>query len=236
MRAARLAAAAAAAAPLLALATANPVRAQPARAPIVVELFQSQGCSSCPPANAYVNGIAGRPDVIALSFAVTYWDSLGWKDIFASPAFTDRQRAYADASGHAEVYTPEVVVNGRHDVVGSNPVALARALAQGASDAAAASVSLTGDRVVVGAGRTAQPADVWLVRYDPSTIQVRITRGENDGRTLPHRNIVRQLIHLGTWNGTAASFAVPSAPAPGLLSAALVQTAHGGPILAAARG
>lgn len=228
----------AALAPLAALA-AHAAAAQPAtptKGPIVVELFQSQGCSSCPPANAYVNGVAGRADVLALSFAVTYWDQLGWKDVFAKPGYTARQWDYARASKRPSVYTPEVVVNGRHDVVGSDRAALDRALAAGARDAAAASVTFAGGQVRVAAGKVAAPADVWLVRYDPAAIEVKITRGENDGRTLPHRNIVKQLVRLGAWNGAAASFTVPPAPAPGLLTATLVQAARGGPILAAARG
>lgn len=224
------------AAPLAVFAATTPSLAQSPHAPIVVELFQSQGCSSCPPANAYVNGIVDRPDVLALSFAVTYWDNLGWKDVFASQTFTDRQWAYAHASGRGEVFTPEVVVNGRHDVVGSDHAALDRALRDGANDAPAASVAIAGGRVSVAARHPARPDDVWLVRYDPSTIEVRVTRGENDGRTLPHRNIVKQLVRLGTWTGSAASFAVPAAPAPGLQTAALVQVAHGGPILAAVKG
>src|SRR5271156_6379106 len=88
--------------------------------PTVVELFQSQGCSSCPPANANVLAIAGRPDILTLSWQVTYWDNLGWKDTFGSPLFTARQWAYARAFHRGEVATPEVVVNGRADVVGSN--------------------------------------------------------------------------------------------------------------------
>src|SRR5580693_943584 len=86
--------------------------------PVVVELFQSQGCSSCPPANANVMAIADRPDVLALSFGVTYWDSLGWKDTFASPKFTARQWDYAHGLGHSNVFTPQVVINGRRDGVG----------------------------------------------------------------------------------------------------------------------
>jgi hypothetical protein len=223
----------AAAAPLL---ISLPAAAQPARAPVVVELFQSQGCSSCPPANAYVNSIADRPDVLALSFAVTYWDDLGWKDIFASPAYTDRQWAYAHAIGRGQVFTPEVVVNGRHDVVGSDRGALERALRDGSADQPATAVAVSGGRVTVSAGKSAAPADVWLVRYDPRVVQVAIKRGENGGRTLPHKNIVRQLVRLGSWTGTEASFTLPAPSLPGLNTAVLVQQARGGPIIAAARG
>jgi len=219
-----------------ALACSTPGHAQSPRAPIVVELFQSQGCSSCPPANAYVNAVAARPDVLALSFAVTYWDNLGWKDGFDRAAYTDRQWAYAHAKRRGEVFTPEVVVNGRHDVVGSNRRELDRALEDGARDVAAIDVSIGAARVTVAAGRVGQPAEVWLVRYDPRVLNVSIGGGENGGRVLPHRNIVKQLVRLGTYTGTAASFAVPAAPENGLRTAALVQTANGGAILGAAKG
>ena len=219
---------------LVALAAA-PAIAQPARAPVVVELFQSQGCSSCPPANAYVNAIAGRADVLALSFAVTYWDQLGWKDRFARAAYTDRQWDYAHARALPDVATPELIVNGRHGARGSDRRALDGALAAGAKDAPAISVSIGADGVTVGAGAVSG-ADVWLVRYDPRVLEVPITRGENGGRTLPHRNIVKQLVRLGQYRGTSAHFALPPAPEAGLLTAALVQTPHGGPILAAAKG
>ena len=136
---------------LVALAAA-PAIAQPARAPVVVELFQSQGCSSCPPANAYVNAIAGRADVLALSFAVTYWDQLGWKDRFARAAYTDRQWDYAHARALPDVATPELIVNGRHGARGSDRRALDGALAAGAKDAPAISVSIGADGVTVGAG------------------------------------------------------------------------------------
>ena len=95
----------------------------------VVELFQSQGCSDCPPANANVMALADRPDLLTLSFGVTYWDNLGWKDTFASPQFTARQWDYAHALRHTEVYTPQVIVNGRADIVGRDRVALEKLIA-----------------------------------------------------------------------------------------------------------
>lgn len=233
-----------AAAPFVLVAVALPALAQTPlpspRAPVVIELFQSQGCSSCPPANAYVNAIAGRADVLALSFAVTYWDNLGWKDGFDKPAYTQRQWDYANARSRGEVFTPEVVVNGRHDVVGSNRRDLDRAVADGARDTATVDVALDvasgGGRVSVAASRPGHAADVWLVRYDPRTLNVSIGGGENGGRVLPHRNIVKQLVRLGTYTGAAASFALPAAPEPGLATAALVQGAHGGAILGSAKG
>ena len=218
-------------------AAISPALAQPARSPVVVELFQSQGCSSCPPANAFANALSQRdPNVLVLSFAVTYWDQLGWKDRFATPAYTDRQWDYAKARNLRDVATPELVVNGRRSVRGTDREAFARELADGARDASGPSVSLAGNAVTVSGGASAKAADVWLVRYDPREIAVPIRAGENSGRTLPHRNIVKQLVRLGAYTGTSAHFTLPPAPEAGLATAALVQVAHGGPILGAAKG
>src|SRR5580692_5068761 len=119
--------------------------------PVVVELFQSQGCSSCPPADLNLNAIADRPDVLALSFAVTYWDDLGWKDTFASPQFTARQYAYARGLGHPNVATPQIVVNGRHDLVGNDRRELDAAI-RAAGQPAGASLEITVGAVSIAAG------------------------------------------------------------------------------------
>ncbi len=202
--------------------------------PTVVELYESQGCSSCPPANANVNAIADRPGILALNFAVTYWDYLGWKDIFASPAFTARQWDYARASGRAQVSTPQVIINGRAAVVGANAATLAAAIRDNARAAAGPAIGLNNGRVTIGATATATPATIWLVRYDPRNLAVPIRAGENGGRTLDHRNVVRSLDALGSWRGQAVSFAVPAGN-PTYRSAILVQQGKGGPIIAAAR-
>jgi hypothetical protein len=214
---------------------AGPTRAADGAHPVVLELFQSQGCSSCPPANANLNALADRPSVIALSFAVTYWDDLGWKDTFARDAFTARQWAYAHGLHHANVFTPQMVVNGRRDIVGVSAGEVDGAL-KAAGSPAGADLSIAGDAATVAAGSApAGGADVWLVRYDPREQQVAIKRGENTGRTLPHRNIVRELTRLGGWTGASARYPLPAAGDPALRSVVLVQGAHGGPILAAAR-
>ncbi len=205
-----------------------------AQRPVVLELFQSQGCSSCPPANANLNALADRPDVLALSFGVTYWDQLGWKDTFAKPAFTDRQKAYAHALP-AQLGTPQMVVEGREDLIGTNArdVDLALRRARPAMDA---TVALSRGRVEIGAGRAPKAgADVWLVRYDPRVRQVAIQRGENNGKTLPHRDVVRELTRMGGWTGAPAAFAITTPDDPALRTAVLVQARNGGPILAAAR-
>ena len=127
----------------------GPVAAADAAHPTVVELFQSQGCSSCPPANANVMALADRPDVLTLSWQVTYWDSLGWKDTFDDPAFTRRQYDYAAAFGRTNVFTPEVVVNGRSDVVGSERDELDALIRDNDRGSIGPVVTIAGDHVTV---------------------------------------------------------------------------------------
>jgi hypothetical protein len=215
-----------------AFAAATPIAAADIAHPAVVELFQSQGCSSCPPADAVLNGIADRPDVLALSFAVTYWDDLGWKDTFAAPAFTQRQWDYAHAGGRGNVATPQMIVNGRGVLTGNRRADVDAAIAQFDRGASGPSLTIADKSVSVGAGHGA--ATLWLVRYDPRTIAVPIRAGENGGRTIPHRNIVRQLVKLGAWNGQPVRLAIPASPA-GLRSAVLLQSGKGGPIIASSR-
>lgn len=199
---------------------------------VVVELFQSQGCSSCPPANANLIAIADRPDVLAVSFQVTYWDDLGWKDTFATPAYTQRQYDYAQGLGHSQVATPQMVVDGAFDLVGSSPASVEQALKR-ATPVARLRINSAG--VALPAGESPpKAADVWLVRYDPRIQQIAIRRGENSGKTLPHRNTVRQLVRLGAWKGQAESFSLPASPDPAYRTAIMVQT-RGGPILMAGK-
>lgn len=208
--------------------------AAPPGRPVVIELFQSQGCSSCPPADAVLNALADRTDVIALNFAVTYWDQLGWKDTFARPAYTARQWDYAHAGGRGNVSTPQMIVDGRTAIVGNRQADVEGSIARARSNAAEMPIAVNGPTVVLPAVRAAKSATLWLVRYDPRTIQVAIRAGENGGRTIPHRNIVRDLVSLGTWNGEAKSFRLP-ASVSGLKNALLLQAGRGGPIVAATR-
>jgi hypothetical protein len=211
---------------------AAPALAADAAHPSVIELFQSQGCSSCPPANENVMALADRPDLLVLSFAVTYWDRLGWKDRFAKPEFTQRQYAYRDGLRHDNVWTPQTVINGRLDVTGIRAAELGRAVTAGARTDATPSLTEKAGRIDLGAGTG--KADVWLVRYDPKIVAVPVRAGENAGRTLPHRNVVHDLVKLGAWTGSAAHWARPAAT-PGLADAVLVQRPGGGPILTALR-
>jgi hypothetical protein len=214
----------------------RPAIAADAAHPSVVELFQSQGCSSCPPAAASVSAVSDRPDVLALSFAVDYWDRLGWKDTFSKHAWAERQYGYARAFARDGVYTPQVIVNGRVEGDALEPGALAGLMSLGDRGTGGPSVDFSGGAVVVGAGAAPSGgADVWLARYIPRTVEVAIPRGENAGHTLPYKDVVRELVLLGKWRGEAATFAVPGGTESGLAEAAIVQASGAGPILAAAR-
>ncbi|RVD68851.1 DUF1223 domain-containing protein [Mesorhizobium sp. M4A.F.Ca.ET.029.04.2.1] len=220
-----------ASAAFIALATtAGTAAAQPLT---VVELFTSQGCSSCPPANANLIKVKDRPGVLALSFNVTYWDYLGWKDIFGRQEFTQRQVNYEPSLGHDGPFTPQVVVNGSADAVGAAPGEIERLISTGPQPKGPA-LALGDGKVSIGAGTApGGTADVWLVRYARGVVEVPVARGENTGRTLPHANVVHSLQRLGRWNGQATTLPLP-ADDGGLSTAVLVQTPGGGPILAAA--
>ena len=199
--------------------------------PIIIELYQSQGCSSCPPANAAVNAVADRPGVIALSFAVTYWDRLGWKDIFGDKAYTQRQYDYAHALGNPNVYTPQIVINGKTAITGIKNGELAKSLASTKAVSGGPSIDVRGETLTVGKG--SGTAHIWVVRYDPRTQNVAIRSGENTGRNLPHKNIVRSLAKLGEWNGTEKRYALSHATDKNLKTAILVQRPGAGAIIAA---
>lgn len=217
----------------------------PARAgdsPIVVELFTSQGCSSCPPADAYMRELANRDGVIALSFNVDYWNYLGWEDTLASPAHTERQRAYARRLGLSGVYTPQIVVNGAAEGVGSKRDKIEREIAGARTTPLPVAVSFTdkGDTLTLdaGAGRSpGQPVTLWLIRFTKEET-VEIGRGENRGRTMVYAHAVRELTPVGMWSGKAMSLTLPKGD---LLAGgfdgcvALLQAGKGGPILGAAQ-
>jgi hypothetical protein len=174
--------------------------------------------------------------VLALSFEVDYWDRLGWKDTFSKPDWTARQFAYAKAMGRGEnVYTPQVVVNGRVEGDGLEPGSLAGLISRGYRGAGGPTVGFTGGAVTVGAGAApAGGAEVWLARYIPHAVEVMIPRGENAGRTLPYKDVVREMVLLGHWRGETATFSLPAGD-PTLAEAVIVQSDGAGPILAAAK-
>lgn len=172
-------------------------------APVVVELFTSQGCSSCPAADRILADLTERDDVIALALHVDYWDYIGWKDEFASPANTKRQRAYARAGDRRMVYTPQMIFNGGAHVEGANGMKISRAIdASRSGNAPEVQISRRGDslRVRVAPARLDQPVTVQLVRFDPRRT-VEILRGENRGKKLTYTNVVTEWRPLTKWDG-----------------------------------
>ncbi|MEM7523188.1 MAG: DUF1223 domain-containing protein [Pseudomonadota bacterium] len=215
--------------------------AQSAQPPVLVELFTSQGCSSCPPADAYLGEIADRDDIIALSLHVDYWDYLGWRDIFASPSHTQRQRNYAAMMRERMIYTPQVVVQGREHVVGSRTSDVDEAIARQAADASAAYalifVKLNDDKLVAeiepiaAAGRAkGRVLMAWYTRAET----VKIQRGENSGRDIVYHNVVKGWADLGVWRGARTALTA-SKPMDADGVAIMIQANDGGPILAAGR-
>jgi len=204
--------------------------------PVVIELFTSQGCSSCPPAEAYIGRLSVRSDVLALSFHVNYWDELGWRDRFALLQSVERQNTYARNLGRVSVYTPQLVVDGRADYVGSDGQAIARALNE-RREGVPLKVSVHAADVVVeiGACADAESGDVVLISYLRHAVSG-IGRGENAGRTLEEFNIVRAIQTLGPWKGEGRSFQVPvsSLPHDATDVAVLVQAAGQSRIMGAA--
>ena len=206
--------------------------------PVVVELYTSQGCSSCPPADAYLHELAVRDDVLALALHVDYWDYIGWKDSFANPAFTSRQRAYARANKRNMVYTPQMIVNGHDHVVGNRPMDVNDMIDRHRAVADTVSLVLerSDGRLLISAealSRLSGPLMVQLVRYRPvSTVDIK--RGENAGRTINYANVVTEVTVLESWDPRQPLKI--DAPLSGDLPAAvLIQNEELGPILAAAR-
>jgi hypothetical protein len=204
--------------------------------PLVVELFTSEGCSSCPPADAYLGRLSTRPDVIALSYHVDYWDSLGWRDRFALTPAVERQSVYAHNLNRASVYTPELVLDGRYDCLGTDEKSVLRALGE-ARDGVKVTLAVKDAllRVELGAAQPLRRSEVVLIPYLRHAV-VAIVRGENAGRTLEEYNVVRALRPLGSWNGEARSFEVPlsSLPADSTDVAVLVQPTGQAAIIGAA--
>ncbi|HXX51061.1 MAG TPA: DUF1223 domain-containing protein [Xanthobacteraceae bacterium] len=181
----------------------------------VLELFTSQGCSSCPPADRLVGQLAKDPSLVALSVPIDYWDYLGWRDTLASPTHSARQRAYARVRGDGQVYTPQIVVDGATDVLGSDQTAVERAIAQIEQTSGAMSLpvmlSLNASTLSVKIASLAtskQSGEVWLCPLAKS-VPVVIGRGENRGRTITYHNVVRNWVKLGDWSGAQSSWDVP---------------------------
>src|SRR5690348_11091034 len=184
----------------------------------VVELFTSQGCSSCPPADKLLGELSYDQGLIPLTLAIDYWDYLGWKDTLALPGHAKRQKAYSHVRGdHAGVYTPQAVINGAVQALGSDRAAIEHAIAQSHGNKATLSlplsVTLDKDQLTVAAPPAANEnatAEAWLCPITKS-VEVTIGRGENTGHTFTYHNVVRRWVRLGVWNGKAATWRIPLA-------------------------
>ena len=186
----------------------------------VIELFTSQGCSSCPPADKLMGELAHDPSLVTMSLPVDYWDYLGWKDTLALHGHSDRERAYSQARGDREVYTPQVVVNGVAHVLGSDKAAIENAIAQTRQSAAPLTLPVT---LSVADGKVSvsvpaakdehRNAEVWLCPITGKA-QVAINRGENRGHTLAYYNVARRWVKLGDWSGEAETFSLPLTSLP----------------------
>ena len=198
-------------------ASMTPLPASAGEPRAVIELFTSQGCSSCPAADKVLGELSRDPTLVTLSLPVDYWDYLGWKDTLALHGHSNRERAYADTRGDREVYTPQVVVNGIVHVLGSDKAAIEQAIAQTRQSAAPLMLPVT---IAVADGKVSvnvpaangenASAEVWLCPITGKA-QVAIERGENRGHTLAYTNVVRRWVKLGDWSGKAETFSLPMA-------------------------
>jgi hypothetical protein len=199
--------------------------------PVVLELFTSQGCSSCPPADKLLGGLADQPGLLALSYHITYWNNLGWADPLSFDAATARQNGYAGAMGASQVYTPQLVVQGTKDVMGADEGAVTRAATDSASEGLWIPVSVTvenGKLRILGAAKAPIDAELLLVGYLRHS-KNKVERGENAGTVAEHRNSVVSIQSLGKWNGSAIDRAEDLPQGDGY--AVLVQSGQYGPII-----
>jgi hypothetical protein len=226
---------------MFALLTVGPAgrctaQSRSAARPVVVELYTSQGCSSCPPADALLGELARLPNVIALAFHVDYWDSIGWRDRFSVPEAVQRQLRYVDTLGLSSAFTPQVVIDGRSSFVGSDRRRIVAALAETLDTIPIEADVAHGELTVTLPERPGQSGyDVNLVAYLPEA-STSVGRGENSGRILAEFNIVRQFRRLGVWNGEKNMIRVPldSFPAEATRIAILLQRSQQGPIAGSA--
>jgi hypothetical protein len=239
----------ASAAALIALAFSVPGRAQPSASatetPVLIELFTSQGCSSCPPADALLNRYRDKPGVITLSFSVDYWNYLGWHDTLSSPENSERQRDYALARGDGRVYTPQAVVDGITHVNGANEAAIEMAMRQASQRLKDVKVPVSmraeGNSLVIDVGDAPETsnlreATIWLaVAKDKETVS--ISRGENRGKEITYSHPVRELTPIGMWKGNQMSLRLPLKDLHAIggdCMVAMLQVEGSGPILGAA--
>jgi len=229
---------------LIAMLVAAPAAAED-RQPVVVELYTSQGCSSCPPADAYLGELAQRSDILPLAFHVDYWNYIGWSDPFAKPWAGARQRGYLKSLDERYVYTPQIVVDGAAQGIGSDRDAIDGLIRNAiAHQTEPLDLELRWREdgallVEVGAGKSPAkaPADIWLIGYDKPH-ETEVLRGENAGRTATDYQAVRAYRRIGAWPGWSLELTVPRDQVTGIGTggiAVLVQTAGQGPVIAARR-
>jgi hypothetical protein len=195
------------------VAVIRPAHADP-RA--VIELFTSQGCSSCPPADKIIGELAKDPSIIAMSMPIDYWDYLGWKDTLADSRFSARQKAYSKMRGDREVYTPQAIINGSAHVIGSDRESIEEAIAATRKEGGVMTIPVTmtqsGKQLNVSVAASAKGpgvhGEVWICSISKA-VPISIGRGENRGRELTYYNVVRNLVKLGDWNGISGNWTVP---------------------------
>jgi hypothetical protein len=186
--------------------------AQAETAPVLVELYTSQGCNSCPPADRFAAELKAMPGVHLVSLNVDYWDYLGWRDTLARPEYAQRQMDYAHDRGDNEVYTPQVVVNGAWRAVGSDKASVTALIETARAKPFPTELAMTADdmevTITLGEGAAIPEATLWLMTVAPH-VDVKIERGENTGSTITYSNVVRKLVPAGMWNGTSSTIKLP---------------------------
>ncbi len=213
------------------LACALPAQA---KSPVLVELYTSQGCGTCAEASQLIDRLSGRSDLLPLTFSVDTWDYLGWTDTFARPEFAERQKTYAGHWPRVAIFTPQVIVGGRGQARADQTETVDRLIRRAQrADQDSPKVHIGRGRATVEAGPVPSRRDeVWLIRYDPHGQDVEVRKGENAGRTLSYRNVVRELVKLGSWDGHRQSYVLPPAKQEGLVNVVVVQKPDGGEVLA----
>ncbi|KAJ9639755.1 uncharacterized protein PV06_10842 [Exophiala oligosperma] len=207
----------------------------------VVELFQSQGCKSCPPALPLIHDATNNPNLLLLTYDVTYWNpSSGWEDTFGSSRWDARQRSYVTRWGRNGIFTPQVVVDGVADGIGATRDEVGQIISQAMEKRNAAGWALGVDRVGHGEIKLASELseadttyDVLVVAYDPETQTVKVGKGPNKGKKVPHRNVVKEVSKIGEWKGGIENIPLPDPGRDGFERVVLVQGGMGGPIVAA---
>jgi hypothetical protein len=221
---------------------ARPASAGISLRPVVVELFTSQGCSSCPPADAFMQELKSARGVLAISFHIDYWDYLGWRDTLGESAYSERQRSYAKSRGDGDIYTPQMVIDGASDLVGSDRQSVKAGIdrARIATPRFSVPLSLSSDgsefSIIAGPEDEGPESTLWLMAIAPA-IAVKITRGENAGREIVYYNVVRRVTPAGMWHGKTISLRLPVdgvMTADSKACAVLLQSGGIGPVIAAA--